>query len=227
MVYARPLVTTTFRAVVTDMATASLTKDGPQPKQAVWSVEVKVASVLAVSIQQAEYMIKAGDSAQLKGVATGGEPPFTVKWTLKDGSPATALSLPTGAPVGVDPSTILQPVANPTTTTEYKLTVTDSVGQSKSANTKVTVTPASASAAPSGSSTPSGSGSGSSSFGASDDTSLSDGQSNQQNTQTPSEVSGKEESAPVVTAPMCGFGVTSWVMVGNMLALAVMKRRRW
>jgi Ca2+-binding RTX toxin-like protein/uncharacterized membrane protein YgcG len=233
VVYARPLATTSFRVTVTDMTTSTEGQDGPPPKQTSTLIEVAIANLMAVSIQQSEYTIKAGESVQLQGAVVGGTPPYTILWTLADGSPATALSA----------TNVLLPTANPTVTTSYKLTVTDttpdSTNQVKTATTMVTVLPASAAAVPSGSSTPSGSSSGGSSSGSSSpsgsdagDGSAGTGTQNndqvdQGTTQTPTEVSGKQESAPVVAAPMCGFGVTSWVMVGNLLALAVMKRRRW
>lgn len=217
VVYARPLATTSFRVTVTDMATSSVGQDSPSPKQTSSLFEVVIADQMAVSIQQSEYTIKAGESVKLQGTVTGGTPPYTILWTLADGSAATGLSA----------TNVLLPTANPTVTTSYKLTVTDttpdSTNQVKTATTKVTVTPATPAVVPSGSSTPSGSSSGNSSIGGGGTNNGSAGTS----TQTPTEASGKQESAPVVAAPMCGFGVTSWVMVGNLLALAVMKRRRW
>lgn len=217
VVYARPLATTTFRVTVRDMADYPPKLDGTPAKTISETFKVVVAEPLVVSIMQSQYTISAGSSVELQGMASGGTPPYTVLWTLADGSPATTLSA----------TNTLTPTANPLTTTEYKLTVTDttpdSASQTKSATTKVTVQQAAAAGIPSGSLNPSGttpdpSGSG--------DNNFQNNAPSTQTNQTATEVSDKQ-NAPVVAAPMCGFGVTSWVVVGNLLAMAIMKRRRW
>ena len=208
-VYARPLETTTFRVTVSDMEGVS---DPGQPARKVVSrlVKVVVAATLEVTIEQPEYVITEGQSVQLRGLVKGGVPPYKITWTASDGSQNTTLSR----------TDVLIPEAKPTVTTEYTLRVQDSapdsLNQEGTAVTRVVVMPnLSGNVVPSGSGTPTGG------------TQLPSGANNsQQQNGTPTEMTDSE-SVQTPVAPMCGFGVTSWVMLGNLLALAVMKRRRW
>lgn len=74
-----------------------------------------VNPVLGVTVTADDDTICAGQTSQLTAVATNGTPPYTFKWlassTLSD-------------------TTIFNPVANPTVTTEYTVTVTDNVSAS-------------------------------------------------------------------------------------------------
>lgn len=65
-----------------------------------------------------------GDSVKLSGSASGGTPPYSYSW-----SPSTGLS-------GAD---VAQPMASPTQTTTYTLTVTDAEGKKGSDTVKVSV----------------------------------------------------------------------------------------
>jgi hypothetical protein len=218
-VYARPLVTTSFRATVSDMNDPTAGPDDPGRKQTISRVEVVVASELEVSVEQPEYVITAGQSVQLRGTVTGGMPPYKISWEADDGSQGTTLSA----------TNILIPVAKPAVTTKYTLRVQDStpdsLSQEQTAVTKVTVLAGSSS----GSNIPSGSNNPVETNNTTTNNPPNNGTNNNASLDpTPNEVSGTDEaadSAPVV--PMCGFGVTSWVVLGNLLLLAVMKRRRW
>lgn len=222
-VYARPLKTTSFRVTATDQTTASGKPETAGRKQASRVVEVVVAGEMKVTIEQPEYIITLGQSVQLRGSIAGGVPPYTISWVAEDGSQATTLSA----------TNILIPIADPVATTRYTLTVEDSAPDSLhqlvTAKTKVTVLDTgSGGGVPSGNTTPGGTG-GSTNSGTTGGTNQAGGNSDSSQT-TPNEVSGVEEAddtTPTALAPMCGFGVTSWVMLGNLLALAVMKRRRW
>lgn len=233
-VYARPLETTTFRITVRDMVRSFTDNDAPGYKEISAAVEVVVADELEVTIEQDEYIITAGDAAQLRANIEGGTPPYTIQWTADDASQLGALSA----------TNILIPTASPTATTTYTITVTDttpdSLNQVGTASTKVTVLPA---ADASGQPVPStggtggsgGAGGGDSSFGG--DSGVGDsgaGDSTGDDSATdkgdadlgsPQEVSGTEATNTPV-APMCGAGMTSWMVVGNLLALAFMRRRR-
>src|SRR4051812_19138063 len=66
--------------------------------------------------------IAAGSSVRLHGTASGGVPPYTFEW-----SPADSL----------DAADIADPLALPTVSTVYILTVTDSAGNTASANVTI------------------------------------------------------------------------------------------
>lgn len=209
-VYARPLATTAFRATVVDSNVA--TPDTGNVKQDSELVQVVVNQEMEVTIEQPEYIITAGQTVQLRANVTGGIPPYTVTWVADDGLQAQTL----------DATNTLIPKATPTVTTKYTVTVQDStpdsLSQVSTATTKVTVLPgASGSIIPSGDSVPPGSNS-----------QTTNPTNDQSNNPGLTEVTGTDEAVdtPAVT-PMCGFGVTSWVVLGNLLLLAVMKRRRW
>jgi Ca2+-binding RTX toxin-like protein len=212
VVYARPLATTSFRVTVTDMTNISAGLNGPAAKQISRLVKVVVAAEMVVSIEQSEYVITAGNSVQLRGRVVGGTPPYQITWTAEDGSQASTLSA----------TNIFLPVAKPSVTTRYTMTVRDttpdSLSQTGSATTKVTVLPKPTT--PAGSNVPSGTNTGTQSG--------SQNTNNQTPNTTPTETTGtpESESTPVAPAPMCGFGVTSWMVVGNLLVLALMKRKR-
>jgi hypothetical protein len=74
-----------------------------------------VNPVLGVTVAAANDTICTGQTTQLTAVATNGTPPYTFKWlassTLSD-------------------TTIFNPIASPTVTTDYTVTVTDSLGAS-------------------------------------------------------------------------------------------------
>ena len=86
-------------------------------------VTVNQAPVVTVS---ANVSICTGASAPLNGTVTGGRPAYIYSW-----APATGLSA----------TNILNPVATPTATTTYTLTVTDSKGCSSDDVVRVTVNP--------------------------------------------------------------------------------------
>ncbi|MEK6677053.1 MAG: PKD domain-containing protein [Planctomycetota bacterium] len=71
--------------------------------------------------------IVVGGSATLQGGSSGGRLPHSYRWT-----PVTALSNPNA----------LRPVANPTVTTTYTLTVTDALGRTDTDTARITVVPA-------------------------------------------------------------------------------------
>lgn len=109
---ARPRETTTYSVLVTDAAGTA----------ASGSVTVEVN--LLVSASATPPAIEAGESAQLAAVAEGGSPPYTFVWT----------------PVGsLDDETIPNPIADPTSSTTYTVTVTDSAGEQASATVDVDV----------------------------------------------------------------------------------------
>jgi len=116
---ASPETTTTYRLTVVDL------NSGTDTNQLVASdfVKVTVATELVVDAGN-DHSISVGGSTQLTGVATGGVTPYTVSW-----APATGLSS----------TTILLPVASPSTTTSYTLTVTDQTGQTVSDSVTVRV----------------------------------------------------------------------------------------
>lgn len=110
---ATPTVTTTFVLVVQDAAGQSAQDD----------VEIEVVAPLVANAGP-DVTINAGASTTLAGSATGGTPPYTYLW-----SPASGLSS----------TTISNPVASPTSTRTYTLTVTDFRGRTASDGVVVTV----------------------------------------------------------------------------------------
>jgi len=74
-----------------------------------------------------------GGSTTLDGSARSGTPPYTYSWTPTE---------------GLDDASKAQPIASPTTTTTYTLTVTDSLGNTASDSVTVTVVPVVAEAGP-------------------------------------------------------------------------------
>lgn len=112
---ASPTVTTEYTLTVTDSNGQTDTD----------TVTVTVASALAVEAGPNRSIAPSG-SAELTGSATGGLAPYTYSW-----SPTT----------GLDDATLAQPTASPTVTTEYTLTVTDSLDQTGTDNVMVVVAP--------------------------------------------------------------------------------------
>lgn len=87
------------------------------------SIRVLVGNTFLVTASANPTTICQGQSSQLSTNLTGGTAPFTYAW-----SPSTGLNDPTSA----------NPVATPSVTTVYQVTVTDNAA--RSANTNVTVT---------------------------------------------------------------------------------------
>ncbi len=222
-VVATPLKTTTFRVTVTDMQNPdeALRNDPPAQKVATGYVNVIVTDELEVAIDQETYVISSGNTARLNAVVTGGRPPYTVSWVADDGSQATTLSA----------TNILVPIANPTTTTKYTVTVQDtapdSIDQVATAEVTVEVLAGFAAPNPSGQTNPGGTtanAGGQTSTGGNADQNTA-GTNNQTPTaQGADSTEAEQTSAP---APFCGGGVGAGFMAANLLLMAVMKRRRW
>lgn len=87
------------------------------------TVTVNVVPGVTVSAGP-DYILCLGGAAILGGTASGGTTPYTIIWT---------------PPTGLSSSTILTPVATPTVTTSYTLTVTDANGCSASDDATVTI----------------------------------------------------------------------------------------
>lgn len=111
---ASPLITTTYVLTMTDSLGA----------QVAGSVTVTVNLVVGASASPAT--IDAGQSSQLTATAQGGSGSYAFAW-----APATGLSS----------TTIFNPIATPSETTTYMVTVTDAVGTSAEASVTVTVNP--------------------------------------------------------------------------------------
>ena len=94
---------------ITYVATINITSGGTNP--------------ITLNVMANPQVIAQGQSTQLNANATGGNGSFTYSW-----SPATSLSNPS----------IANPIANPTTTTNYTCTVSSN-GQSQTSGCKVTV----------------------------------------------------------------------------------------
>ncbi len=86
------------------------------------SVTVAVGLDLAVTVDPP--VIAQGDASQLNAIASGGSQPYTSLW-----SPADTL----------DDATRQDPIARPTTTTTYQVTVTDAAGATRQGSATVTV----------------------------------------------------------------------------------------
>lgn len=80
-----------------------------------------------LTVELIDYTICAGESVSLAPVASGGQPPYNYSWT-----PASGLSCDDCA----------DPVAAPTATTTYQLTVSDALGEEVTAVSVVSVIPA-------------------------------------------------------------------------------------
>ncbi len=120
--------TPTASPTETTVYTLTVTDEDDTSKTATDTVEVTVTTGLAVSAGE-DKTIVAGESVVLEGLASGGSGQLTYAWT-----PVTGLS---------DPSSPF-PVASPTETTTYMLTVTDTGDNETTASDTVivTVTPA-------------------------------------------------------------------------------------
>ncbi|MCL2330016.1 MAG: hypothetical protein FWC56_01800 [Phycisphaerae bacterium] len=225
--YARPLVTTSYRITVVDRANAIPKEGGPQVKQTSFLTKVIVAEKLVVTIDQPEYTITAGQSVLLRARVKGGIEPYTYAWTADDGSQATTLSA----------TNILSPTAHPTKNTEYTLTVRDSspdsASQTVSAKTKVTIitsTSGGGSMSPpfgnNGGTNQNSNANGNPNNGASNvDSKDNTAPNNDSNDKPSTEVSNTKENVPKL-APTCGAGMSSWMVMANLLLLAAIKRRR-
>jgi hypothetical protein len=110
---ATPAATTTYSFTVTDAVGQTGSAD----------VTLQVITPLTVDAGPAKLII-AGGGAILEGTASGGLEPYTYSW-----NPTEGLDNPTSA----------NPLARPTTTTIYSLTVTDALGNTGSDTTILTV----------------------------------------------------------------------------------------
>jgi hypothetical protein len=204
---ATPLETTTYRVTFTDSQDPFQlgirpTDDPPPAKTAVAFLRVQVAEELVVAVDRDEYTIgTVGETVQLQGRVTGGLPPFDVQWTASDDSELETLSSPT----------ILIPIASPTVTTEYTLTVTDAVGQVGTVNTVVRVAGTGGAVAPDNAAS------------AGDQEEAGDSES--PNT-TSQELSSETDGGSVPPPPMCGAGVVSSLLFGNLLLWVGRRRSR-
>ncbi|MDX9773080.1 MAG: PKD domain-containing protein [Bacteroidales bacterium] len=116
---AKPGVTTTYTVTVTDANGCT--------EQA--SIVVNVAPVLTVNATADDMFIGTclTSVSHLDATVTGGEAPYTYKWT-----PLT----------GLDDNNIQTPTAKPAVTTTYTVTVTDANGCTATSNVLITVRPA-------------------------------------------------------------------------------------
>ena len=94
--------------------------------QALWATGEHVPATDVIATAGPDQAIDSGGQATLQGSASGGQGPYTYSW-----SPTTGLDNPSAA----------QPLASPSTTTTYALTVTDSLGQTATSSATVTVLP--------------------------------------------------------------------------------------
>ncbi len=179
---ASPNVTTDYTLTVTD-------KLG---KSASDTVKVTVNNPFSVNAG-ADVVIAAGESTTLNATADGGAAPLTYLWV-----PA----------LGLSNAGISNPVASPSSTTSYTVTVRDANG--RTANDSVLVTVVGGSVAP-----PPGGGT---SGGGTGGTTTPPPQSSPPGTTTP---------PPFILFPFCAQGVGPSFILINMALLAVMKRRRW
>ena len=111
---ASPSVTTTYTLTVLDSAGASAGD----------SVVVQVQAAALAANAGSDATVSAGGSTQLAGSASGGQSPYTYRW-----SPTTGLSN----------ATVAAPTASPSATTTYTLTVTDGAGATASDSVVLTV----------------------------------------------------------------------------------------
>jgi hypothetical protein len=109
---ASPSNTTTYSVIVTDAAGQTAT------------TEVDVTVHVAVVASAEPAAINPGESSQLSAAASGGTPPYSYTWT-----PLTTLNAPTTE----------DPIASPSRTTLYSVTVTDAAGLQAVAEVTVTV----------------------------------------------------------------------------------------
>jgi len=116
---ATPSVTTAYNLTVTDSLNATAND----------SVTVTVQATPLSASAGVDRQIAPGASTTLSGSASGGNPPYTYRWT-----PTT----------GLNNATIAAPTASPTATTTYTLTVTDSQSRAATDSAVVTVTTATA-----------------------------------------------------------------------------------
>lgn len=73
---------------------------------------------------QDTYSISSGESAELSALASGGVQPYSFQWSAES---------------GLDDYTSQTPIASPTATTTYSVTITDALGNESTANTTVFV----------------------------------------------------------------------------------------
>jgi hypothetical protein len=125
-VYANFTVTINFTLDFTATAKLVFVTNNGTKYESSNSINFKVNTPPPVANAGADKLIYCPGSATLQGSASGGTPPYTFSW-----SPTTALNSPTSA----------NPLAFPTTTTTYTLTVTDSKGQKGTDAVVVNVVP--------------------------------------------------------------------------------------
>ncbi len=124
---ASPSKTTKYRLTVRELDESRLDSQGnptPTGRQASAFVTVTVAPELVVNAGS-DQTITLGSSTSLQGSVTGGITPYSIVWSPSEGLSAT---------------NILLPVANPSVTTTYTLTVTDNLGKVASDTVVITVT---------------------------------------------------------------------------------------
>ncbi|GMU23395.1 MAG: hypothetical protein AMXMBFR13_34730 [Phycisphaerae bacterium] len=118
--------------VTVDLGLALASNDGEGGRDVLVSIESALRPDNALFVTAGpDKIVSPGGRAQLEGAASGGATPYTYAWT----------SEPVQTPVpGLDDPTKAQPMASPTTTMTYRLTVTDAAGKVGSDFVKVTVT---------------------------------------------------------------------------------------
>jgi|GEM_PF-2114303 len=109
---ATPQVTTVYSVTVRDSSGQEITRP----------VTVSVGMALTVTADPPQ--INPGDASLLQAIVVGGVPPYTYSWT-----PANTLDDPRRQ----------DPIATPTTTTTYQVTVRDSLGATQNGSTTVSV----------------------------------------------------------------------------------------
>ncbi|MBL8879553.1 MAG: matrixin family metalloprotease [Phycisphaerales bacterium] len=88
------------------------------------SVVISVPSALLAAASALPTLIDAGEDVVLRGVVSGGVPPYAVEWSPSD---------------AIDNAESPETVARPEATTVFTMTVTDSIGQRASAGVEVVV----------------------------------------------------------------------------------------
>lgn len=116
---AHPTVTTTYHVTAFDSAGATATREG--------SVTVVVDPPLMAHAEANPSLINLGQTSQLNVSVTGGRPPYSYTWGESN------------ATSSLSDRSIQNPIASPTATTTYDISVRDTQGHVASDTVKVTV----------------------------------------------------------------------------------------